>query len=92
MTFLSWLLAITVLIGLMVQTVAFHKSTVCRQEAWLRGTEMLTRALLTSPRVLERNWHLSCRIHLTRHNNLVKWQRLPHLKSHSFELDLKGSL
>lgn len=89
---LPWLLALSILITLMIQAVDFHKSTVCRQEAWLKGTELKTRSLLSDPKPREREWHLNCRIHILRAQEEITWQRLPHLTKHSFDLPLKGAL
>jgi len=92
MNVLSWLVAISTLIYLMIQAVSFHRATVCRQEAWLKSTELRTRALLSSPAPHERDWHLGCRIHLVRVQEEITWQRLPNLAKHEFKLDLKGEL
>lgn len=92
MSFIAWLVAISTLITLMIQAVAFHKATVCRQEAWLKSTELKTRALLSHPSPHERDWHLGCRIHLLRNQEKVTWQRLPSLSKHDFPLDLTGEL
>ena len=92
MNVVSWLLALSTLIYLMVQAVSFHRATVCRQEAWLKSTELKTRALLSNPSPYERDWHLGCRIHLYRAQETVTWQRLPSLTKHDFTLDLAGEL
>jgi L-rhamnose isomerase len=92
MKFLPWLLAISVLIVLMIQAVDFHKATVCRQEAWLKGTELITRSHLSNPKPYEREWHLNCRLHILREQESISWQRLPHLTKHAFNLPLKGEL
>lgn len=54
--------------------------------------ELRTRATLHAPKVMEREWHLGCRLHLLRQQESISWQRLPHLKRHQFELPLKGKL
>ena len=92
MNLIAWLIALSTLITLMVQAVSFHKATVCRQEAWLKSTELRTRALLFKPSPHERDWHLNCRIHLLRNQDEVTWQRLPSLSRHQFTLDLEGEL
>jgi hypothetical protein len=92
MNLIAWLLAISTLITLMIQAVSFQKATVCRQEAWLKSTELKTRSLLHQPSPVERDWHLNCRIHLLRNQDEITWQRLPHLKKHEFRIDLEGSL
>lgn len=92
MNLIAWLVAISTLIALMIQAVAFHKATVCRQEAWLKSTELRTRALLYHPSPHERDWHLGCRLHLLRNLEEITWQRLPSLTKHDFKLDLAGEL
>jgi hypothetical protein len=92
MNLLAWPMAISMLIYLMIQAVNFQKSTVCRQEAWLKSTELKTRGLLTGRPPLERDWHLGCRIHLLRNHQMISWQRLPSLSKHSFSLEIKGEL
>lgn len=92
MNLVSWIVAISTLIYLMIQAVSFHKATVCRQEAWLKSTELRTRALLYKPAPYERDWHLGCRIHLLRSQDEITWQRLPHLTKHPFALELTGDL
>ena len=92
MKILPSLLALSVLILLMLEAVAFHKATVCRQEAWLKSMELKTRSLLSEVKPYERLWHLNCRIHLLRNGDQVTWQRLPQLKKNHFQLDLRGSL
>ncbi len=92
MNLIAWLLAISTLITLMIKAVSFQKATVCRQEAWLKSTELKTRSLLYQPASHERDWHLNCRIHLLRNHDQITWQRLPHLKKHEFQIDLDGAL
>ena len=92
MNLVSMLVAISTVIYLMIQAVSFHKATFCRQEAWLKSTELRTRALLYKPTPYERDWHLGCRIHLLRNQGQITWQRLPHLTKHQFNLDLTGDL
>ena len=92
MNFLSWLLGLSVLIILVIKAVALHRVPVCRQEAWLKSTELVTRSLLSNPMPRARDWHLGCRIHLLREHNSITWQQLPTMKKHHFELELKGDL
>ena len=92
MNLIAWLLGLSILILLMAQAVAFHKATVCRQEAWLKSTEMKTRTLLTEVKPYARDWHLSCRILVLRSQNQLTWQRLPRLTRHQFVIPLKGKL
>ncbi len=92
MNILSWMLSLAILIYLMVEAVAFHKATVCRQEAWLKSAELRTGALLYRPGNRARTWHLSCRMLITRKDSDIHWQKLPSLKRNHFKLSLDGSL
>ena len=92
MNLLAWPMAISILIYLMIQAVNFHRSTVCRQEAWLKSTELRTRTLLYKPSPFESDWHPRCRIHFIRSNKEINWHRLPLITKHPFTLDLKGKL
>jgi hypothetical protein len=92
MNVLHWLVALSFLIILLIEAVDFHRATVCRQEAWLKSTELRTRSLLSNPKPRERDWHLQCRIHLVRDQETISWQRLPSLKKHDFDLPLRGAL
>jgi hypothetical protein len=91
MNALSWLLAISTLIILIVKAMNLHEMNVCRQEAWLKSTEYLTRSLLTSP-VQDREWHLRCQLVLSKDNDQIFWQRLPSMKKHNFHIELSGQL
>jgi hypothetical protein len=92
MKFIPWLLALSVLIILTIEAVALHKATVCRQKAWLKTTELMTRLLLSNPPENDRTVDLNCRIMASRHQKTITWQRLPNLKKHPFSVDLKGRL
>lgn len=92
MNVLAWLLSFSVLILLMVKAVDFHKATVCRQEAWLKSTELKTRSLLTEESQKDQNIHPRCRLFIKRDGENITWQRMPALSSHSFVLPLKGKL
>jgi hypothetical protein len=92
MNIIAWILSLSILVVLMIQAVDFHKATVCRQKAWQKSTELLTRNFLSEPKPIERSWELGCRIHLVRNHDEVTWQRLPSLNAHKFVLPVKGSL
>ena len=92
MKVLPWLLAISTLILVMIEAVAFHKATVCRQEAWLKATELRTRTLLGHSNHSQRDFHYGCRIILVGQKESITWQRLPGFKKYSFDLPLKGHL
>jgi hypothetical protein len=92
MNLLVWVASLSILVTLLIQGVNFHRATVCRQEAWLKSTEVKTRSLLSKPNSRERDWHLSCRLHVLREHDRVSWERLPQTKAHRFELPIEGSL
>jgi len=92
MNILAWLLALTMLTILMIQAVVFQKVTVCRQDAWLKGVELSTSALLHQPKEHDQRLIASCQVHVTRRSQKISWRALPNLKSHEFELPLHGAL
>lgn len=92
MNILAWMMSLAILIYLMAEAVTFQRATVCRQEAWLKSTELRTRALLTSPPEKEKGWHMSCKLLLYRKKTLVTWRRLPSLMKKEFILELEGKL
>ncbi|MCM2350411.1 MAG: hypothetical protein NDI69_10355 [Bacteriovoracaceae bacterium] len=92
MNLISWVLGLSILIYLMLEAVAFHRATVCRQEAWLKSAELKTRSLLPNAKERERSFHLSCRLVLLRDKENITWQKLPGLRKHQFTLKLEGSL
>lgn len=92
MNILAWMLSLSILIFLLIEAVAFHKATVCRQEAWLKSTELRTRVLLHRPKQKDRSLHLRCRLLVTRKNSEIRWQMLPSLKKNKFTISLDGSL
>ena len=91
MNALSWLLAISTLAVLMLKGMELHQLNICRQEAWLKSTEYLTRSLLTKP-VSDKEWHLRCQLQLTTTQGQIYWQRLPSFKKHAFTIHLEGKL
>lgn len=92
MNLIAWVLSLSILILLMVEAVDFHKSTLCRQEAWLRSTELTTRTLLFNAPEQERGFHLGCKTTFLREKALVTWKRITSSKSHRFLLELDGHL
>lgn len=90
MNFLSWLVGITVLLTVVLESVAFHRATVCRQEAFRGSFILSTRALLTDPGETEELSILRCGIHVRRRRDKVSWLRNSQVRT--FTLDLKGRL
>lgn len=92
MNLLVWPLALTLMVTVMVEAVAFHQATVCRQKAWLKGTELQTSTLLYRPKDYARSMDTSCKLYVVLKHKRVSWHRLPNLNSHSFNLPLRGKL
>jgi len=80
------------MVTVMIEAVAFHQATVCRQKAWLTGVELQTGTLLHHPKDHSFRMDAGCKLHVSRKNNRVSWKRLPNLKTHEFILPLKGKL
>ncbi len=92
MNLLAWSLSLSLLILLMIKAVDLQTSTVCRQNAWLKSTELKTRALLHKPLEKEIALDPKCRTFIRRTAQEVSWQRLPSIKRHEFHLKLKGKI
>jgi hypothetical protein len=91
MNFIPWLLAISLLMGILYKTVAYHKATVCRQRAWLISTEMITRSLIKSSSPTY-NFDLKCSSKFTLKGLTASWMQIPSFKENTVHLDLKGKL
>lgn len=92
MNFLAWLLGLTLLLSLSMGAVEFFRASVCRQKAWLKGSELKTRTLLHRPPKSDFAVDPGCRLYVTRKDQSISWQRLPNTKKHQFNLPLKGRL
>ena len=92
MNFIAWAMALTLMVTFMFKAVAFQRATVCRQKAWLKGTELETAALLHQPKDHAHSIDLKCNLYVTRKFHKISWRRLPNLKAHQFELPLRGML
>jgi len=92
MNLIAWLLALSLMVTVMLQAVVFHQATVCRQKAWLKSTELMTRTLLTKPEGRTHAGDLACKLTVRLEQKKVTWRRLPQLKTHQFQLPLKGHL
>ena len=92
MSLISWLFSLSTLVLVMIEGVTFQRATLCRQKAWLRATELKTGTLLSEVSPHARDWHLGCRIHFYRNQDVITWQMLPNLKENLFTLPLKGKL
>ena len=92
MKIISWSLALGGLIFLLIEAVDLHRSTICRQEAWLKSTELKTRSLLSHPsqHLYQTDQHQGLRIFKL--GNKIFWQRKESKKIHLFDLELKGKL
>lgn len=92
MNTLAWMMSLGILIFLLAEAVVFHKATVCRQEAWLKGTEMRTRALLSDAPEEDKDWHVGCKLFLKRKKEIITWRKLPSILKKEFVLELEGTL
>lgn len=81
----SWTLSLSFLILVFIESIKFHRKTVCRQEAYLKSTELLTKGLL-SRHGNARDWHHGCRILFQQNSQEVHWN------THLFSLNLQGKL
>ena len=92
MNLIAWLLALSLMVTVMREAVVFHQATVCRQKAWLKSTELMTRTLLTKSSANAKSLDLACKLAVHLEQKKVTWRRLPNLKAHQFQLPLKGKL
>ena len=92
MNLIAWCLALALMVTVMIEAVAFQQATVCRQKAWLKGTELQTSTLLYRPKVQAQAFDLGCKLYLKRHHKKVTWRRLPNVKQHHFSLALEGKI
>jgi hypothetical protein len=89
MSFVSWIMALSFLLSVMVESIRFHKATVCRQEAWLMSFILISRDLI--PQLShEQRFHQGCHFWVTRHKHAVFWG--DQKKRHQFKLKLQGKL
>lgn len=92
MNLIAWLLALSLMVTVMMEAVVFHQATVCRQKAWLKSTELITRTLLTKPKGHAHVVDFACKLTVVLKQKKVTWQHLPKLKTHQFQLPLQGHL
>lgn len=92
MNFIAWLLALTLLITVLIQAVAFQQATVCRQKAWLKATELQTHTLLDDSKDHNHAVDIGCKVYVNSKHGIVAWRRLPNSKLHRFTLSMKGKI
>ena len=92
MNILSWILTLSLLVFCFIEAVALHRATVCRQQAWLRSTELITGATLTDQSRSQSSYLIDCQIVVSLNEESVSWRNLKTLKKNIVEVDLKGSL
>lgn len=92
MNLLAWLLSLTMTLLLLMEAVNFHTASICRQKAWAKSFESLTRSLFPKAQDKELRYLAKCNILITKDQKKVHWKKPLSLKSHIFELDLKGKL
>ncbi len=92
MNILAWVLSLCLLLFIMLEAVVLHKTTVCRQKAWLASFNLYVKTTLNQTKPFERSFQPGCRLYVLREHEQVTWQRLPGMKKHSFKLNLNGKL
>jgi hypothetical protein len=92
MNTLAWALALSTLFVVMIKAYNFHTATVCRQNAWLYSTILSTRSLVLPTSGTETLSDFKCKLLVRREGHRINWRRFPSVKSHSFELSLKGAM
>jgi hypothetical protein len=92
MNLLAWLLSLSTSLLLVIEATQFHKASVCRQKAWGKSFESLTRGLFPKAQEKELRYLPGCNILITREQNHIRWKKPLSLKSHLFEMNLKGKL
>jgi hypothetical protein len=86
MQMITSLLCLSLLIVILCQAVTFHKTIVCRQKIWLRGTESITTTLLSEPKSFETIWIRECNLAVQRRLQQANW------KKNKLTLNLAGHL
>ena len=92
MSILSFTLSFSLMLTMLYQSQQLHEATVCRQEAWRSGAILLTQNLLHAPKSHDQIINLPCSMRVKKSRDLVSWRRGKSLKSHSFQLSLKGKM
>ncbi len=92
MNILSWVLALSFMVGALYESITFYQASLCRQLAWLKSTESLTRSLILGAQPQETIHTLGCQLTIKRFHRTVKWSAFPQKNWHTFEAKLKGSL
>ena len=92
MTFISWIMGLSLLIFLLFKGIEFHRAMVCRQEAWQKSMDLLSSSLFQGSPKQEIAFHATCRLSFIRNKDRVLWQKVPSLKKNVFELGIKGTL
>jgi hypothetical protein len=92
MNLISWVLTLSFIVGACYEAVLFYQGTVCRQTAWLKSTEIVTRAKMTSPQEKEVLYYPKCQLNVIRAGNLVRWRTSLKRDWHYYELKLIGKI
>lgn len=92
MNLIAIILSLSTFMMVLTQAVTFHKATVCRQRAWLKSTELLTRKTLSAPPEKDQLWDFNCKLIVRRDQEKISWQRLTEIHSHDFDLVLGSGL
>jgi hypothetical protein len=92
MNLISWVLTLSFIVGACFEAVLFYQGTVCRQTAWLKSTEMVTRAKMTSSPLKKVLYYPKCQLNVIKVGNHVKWRTSLKRDWHYFELKLIGKI
>lgn len=93
MNILSWLMGLSLMLFLFMEATLLHKSTVCRQKAWLLSTELLTSATLNAAPEGDKRWNINCKLMARRKKKEINWWRLKSInQQNKFEFDLPGAI
>lgn len=75
---------------ILYQAVNFSKVTACRQEAWLKSTELVTHQKMDHPSN-QSLYHSKCEILVSGTKKII-WRQIPNGKSKQFKIMLSGNL
>lgn len=90
MNFLSWTIAIGLLVTLLMTSLKLHQAILCRQEAWRSSAVLLTNQLLSEAKDTDSIISPRCQTYTYRSQKRVSWKR--DFKSHAFSMNLQGKL
>jgi len=92
MNFITYLLALSFLIIILIKAFQFQKATSCRQIAWLKSTEVVTEGLLSRSSKIRIENSKRCQLLVKKVGLNVVWTSFPSLRQNRFNLYLEGKL